>query len=86
MAERVIEVPVKVRLVLDGVPEITEVRRLVVHPGDRLVMHVDHCLDDAQADDLVRRLHGVLGDSGVQVLILEPGEDLEVLSVEPGGS
>jgi hypothetical protein len=62
---------------------VAEVRRLVVRPGDKLVLKLDHFPDDAEADDLVRRLHDALGDSGVKVIILEPGADLEVLSAEP---
>ena len=84
-AERVVEVPVRVRLLLDGVPEVSEVRRLVLRPGDRLVVKLDHCLDDAGFDRLIRDVRDALGDD-VRALILEPGMDLEVLSVEPGGS
>lgn len=77
-----IEIPV--RFVIDGVPEVAEVRRLVLRPGERLVLKLDHCPDDAEADDLMASLHRALGDD-VKVLILEPGMDLEVLSVEPAG-
>jgi hypothetical protein len=77
-----IEIPV--RLVF-GVPEVAEVRRLVVRPGDKLVMHLDHCPNDAEAADLIDRLHRALGDD-VTVLILEPGEDLDVLSLDRSGT
>lgn len=68
-----------------GVDGIAEVRRLVMRPGDRLVVKLDHCPDDEEAGRLVRDLRAALGDD-VPVLILDPGADLEVISPEPGGA
>lgn len=81
MAAEPIEIPA--RLVF-GVPEVAEIRRLVVRPGDKLVLKLGHCLSDAEADDLIGRLREALGDD-IRVLILEPGADLEVISPEPAG-
>lgn len=63
---------------------VTEIRRLVFRPGDRLVLKLDHRPNDAEAESLIRDLKDALGDLGLKkVLILEPGMDLEVLSAEP---
>lgn len=75
-----IEIPAKL---VFGVPEVAEVRRLVLRPGDKLVLKVDHLLRQEEADRLIRRLRANLGD--VPVLLMEPGYDLEVISPEAGG-
>lgn len=75
-----IEIPVKL---VFGIPEVAEVRRLVIRPGDKLVLRLDHLVDESQWENLVRRLRAALGDD-VPVLVLEPGADLEVISSADG--
>lgn len=58
-------------------PEITEVKRLEIRPGDRLVVRLDREPDDAEFDHLCGRLRALLGD--VPVVILGPDADLEVI-------
>ena len=82
---RVIEVPVKVRLVLDDVPGVHEVRRLVLRPGDKLVVRVDTYPDEAELAKMRESLRAVLGDE-VPILIVEQGIDLEVISADPSGA
>lgn len=66
-------------------PEIAEVKRLVLRPGDRLVLRLDRDLDDQEAGMLMGRLRATLGED-VPVLVLGPGADIEVLGTEPDGS
>lgn len=58
-------------------PEITEVKRLTIRPGDRLVVRLDRQPDMAEADEITGRVRALLG--GVPVLVLGPDADLEVI-------
>jgi len=69
---------------MPDLPEITEVQRLTLKPGDRLVVRTDEKLSDQTADRLRERLHAWLGlPDDVRVLILDRGVSIEV--VEAGG-
>lgn len=60
-------------------PDVTKVERLTLRPGDRLVLSVDHELDDAgwaQVLDGVRRW----GLPEGSVIVLEAGLSLQVLA------
>ncbi len=59
-----------------GLPEITEVQRLTLKPGDRIIVRVPARIDEATADRIKDRLRALLGD--VQVLVLDSGMSLEV--------
>lgn len=63
-------------------PEITEVKRLALRPGDRVVVRLDRHPSDMEAHQLKLRVQAILGED-VPVLILPPEMDLEVLG--PGG-
>lgn len=77
-----IEIPVNL---VFGVPEAAEVRRLVLRPGDELVVKLDHWPHpDGEAEDIISSLRAVLGDD-VPVLVLGPGIDLEVISASADG-
>jgi hypothetical protein len=64
-------------------PEITEVKRLTVRPGDRLVVRFAESLDMAAADAVKAQVRAAAGIEGVRVIVLDGGADLEVLA--PGG-
>jgi hypothetical protein len=59
-------------------PEIAEIKRVTVHPGDRLVVHLDHPVDDAEFERLKREFRKFFGED-VPVLLVEPGIDITVL-------
>lgn len=61
-------------------PEITEVQRLTLKPGDRLIVRTDEKLSDQVAAALRERLHAWLGlPDDVRVLILDRGVSIEVV-------
>jgi hypothetical protein len=60
-------------------PEITEVQRLTLKPGDLLVVRTDETLDAQTADRLRERLYAWLGVPGVRILVLDRGASLEVV-------
>ena len=60
-------------------PEVTEVRRWTLRPGDRLIVRVDHRIaagDAGRIKDMVRVSLALPGD--FPVLLIEPGMDVEV--------
>lgn len=65
-------------------PAIAEVKRLTLHPGDRLVVNLDRQPSDMEVHQLKLRLQAILGDD-VPVLVLSPGIDLEVLGPAADG-
>jgi hypothetical protein len=65
-------------------PEITEIRRLTVRPGDRLVVSLEYEPTDAEVDELGRRLPAVLG-TDVPIVILPPSMDITVIGPEADG-
>ena len=67
-----------------SLPGITEVQRLTLKPGDRLVIRTDAKLSDQAAVHLLERVRVRLGLPGdVRVVILDSGMSIEV--VEAGG-
>jgi hypothetical protein len=71
---------------MNELPEITEVQRLTLKPGDRLVIRADEVLSAATAERLteIARIRLGLGDD-FPVFVLGQGMSLEVLE-PPGGS
>jgi len=64
-------------------PEITEAKRLALRPGDSLAVRLDRVPNEYEAHAIAERVRGI---TGVPVLVLWPGVDVEVISPEPGGS
>jgi hypothetical protein len=62
-------------------PEITEVERLTLRPGDRLAVHVDAEIDAETAAYIQLRVQAVLGVE-FPVIVLSRGFGLKVLSPE----
>jgi hypothetical protein len=65
-------------------PDVAKVERLSLRPGDRLVLTVDHQLDEEEFGQLAKRMNAWLRSAGVpeaegRVLILEAGVSLQVL-------
>lgn len=72
-----------------GLPEITEVKRLAIRPGDRIIVRLDDDLyDDADLDEIERRLADMLDGLPYvpPVIVLGPGIDLEVIGPEADGT
>ena len=59
-------------------PEITEVQRLTLRPGDILAVRTDAALSPADAESIREWLRERLPDD-VQVLVLDRGAHLEVI-------
>lgn len=63
-------------------PEVAKVERLTLRPGDRLVLTVDHQLDDYEFRNLTEQAREWARDLGLPeggVIILEAGLSLQVL-------
>jgi hypothetical protein len=60
-----------------SLPEITDVKRLTIRPGDTLIVRLGHTPDMDEAGEIVTRLKELLGT--VPVIVLGPDEDIEVL-------
>lgn len=60
-----------------GLPEIAEVKRLTIRPGDTLIVRLGRYPDMAEVEEIRVRLTEVLGT--VPVIVLGPDEDIEVL-------
>jgi hypothetical protein len=61
-------------------PEIAEVQRLTVNPGDRLIVRAPAKLDAATAAHLIERLRAGLDlPDDVRVVILDGGMSVEVV-------
>lgn len=65
-------------------PQATEVKRLAIRPGDRLVLKLGYDPSDAEADDIRARLRSAFEGSGYvpPVLILGPGAEIGVIGPE----
>lgn len=62
-----------------NLPEITEVQRLIVKPGDRIIVRTEARLDMATVDYMKRHVRASLGlADDFPVLILGDGMSLEV--------
>ena len=66
-----------------SLPEIGEIKRIEVRPGDRLVVRLASPADDAEFDRLLREFRKFF-DPSVQILLVEPGVDITVIG--PGGA
>ena len=64
---------------MSELPEITEVQRVTLKPGDRLVVRVAERLDPEQALRIRRRAEALW--PGVPVLVLDRGVTLEVAEI-----
>jgi hypothetical protein len=67
-----------------GLPEITEVQRLRLEPGDRLVIRCESRLDMATGQRIKEHARAALklGDD-FPVMVLGDGIDVDVVSVTP---
>jgi hypothetical protein len=63
-------------------PEITEAKRLTLSPGDSLAVRLDREPDQYEAHEIAERVRAI---TGVPVLVLGPGADIEVIGTEAGG-
>lgn len=62
-----------------NLPEVTEVQRLTVKPGDRLILRTDAKLSAAVAAALLEQVRARLGlPDDVRVVILDCGMSVEV--------
>ena len=69
---------------MSELPEITEVQRLTLRPGDSLIVRVPERISQQIADMLKWRLRETLGlDPTTKILILDSGMSLEVAERAP---
>jgi hypothetical protein len=68
----------------EGLPEVGEVRRLHLGPGDHLVITYPVPLSQSSAIRLKERAHAVFGPD-VPVLVLDCGAELAVVGPEDAG-
>lgn len=66
-----------------SLPEITDVQRLTLKPGDRVIVRAPGHLTPQAVDMLRARMRAWLPD-GVQALVLDGGMSLEVLEPPEG--
>lgn len=64
---------------MSDLPEITEVQRLRLEPGDALVVRLEREPDMDEAARIKARVRATLGRDTVPVLVLGPGASLEVV-------
>lgn len=70
---------------MDALPEITDVRRLTLRPGDTLVLRLAR--EPSMADvDRIRHIVQAALDTDAPVLVLGPGEDIEVIEQTGDGT
>ena len=71
---------------MDAQPEITDVRRLHLEPGDALVVHADaRQVSDETAQVIKGRLRAILKlPADVPIVVLGSGTDIEVVSSGSG--
>lgn len=58
-------------------PEITEVKRLGLRPGDSLAVRLDREPSEYEAHEVAERVRAI---TGVPVVVLGPSMDIEVIS------
>lgn len=64
-----------------SLPEVTEIRRWKLEPGDRLIVNVDAEITNAQVELIKERVRGGLALPGhVPVLVTSRGVNVEVVS------
>ena len=66
-------------------PEVGEVRRLHLGPGDHLVITYPMPISDASATRLKHRAHAVFGPD-VPILVLDSGAELTVAAADDVGT
>lgn len=65
-------------------PPITEVKRLRLRPGDRLIVRTEFALTEYDADVLKSKVREILKLSkDIPILVLGFGADVEVVTDEP---
>jgi hypothetical protein len=63
-----------------NLPEVTDVQRLTVKPGDRLIVRTDAKLDEATAARMLEVVRARLGlPDDVRIMILDRGMSVEVV-------
>jgi hypothetical protein len=67
-----------------NLPEITDVQRLRLRPGDRLVVRAEGLIDMAQAEEIGRSVRGILR-LPAQMPVLVTGGDISVEVLEGPG-
>ena len=65
---------------MNDLPEITEVQRLRLEPGDALVIRLDREPSMQDAHDAQGRVRAVLGRGDIPVLVLGPSATVEVVA------
>ena len=64
----------------DALPEITEVQRLSLRPGDTLIITVNvFVLSDADAARVADRVRAIVGDRTLPVIVLPAGATASIL-------
>ena len=63
---------------IDSLPEVQEVRRIRINPGETLVVKVNDYLSADQADSIRAQVISAVPE-GVKVVVVEPGIDFEVI-------
>lgn len=63
-------------------PEITEVQRVTIRPGDRVVVRLAVQVDDATTDKVAEMVARYLTISRRRVLVLGPNVSVEVMRAE----
>ena len=68
-------------------PKITEVKRLTIRPGDRLVVRVDRELTDAEVDEVKANVSAAFKGTNYRppILLVEGDVDIEVIGPEADG-
>lgn len=82
MAEAPTEWVIRLRAEFD--PPIEEVRRLLLRPGETLVVKVADLLSADRAGDIRKYLQAIFGEEQ-KVLVLDGGVDLEVVRPTDAG-
>lgn len=70
-----------------GLPEVTEVKRLTIRPGDSLVVRLEYDPQVDEVDEIVTGVRRALGalDYVPPVLVLGPRMDVEVIGPPDAG-
>lgn len=69
-------------------PQSVEVKRLLIRPGDRLVVKLDHEASDDEAEWIKASVGQAFASSGYipPVLLLGPGAEIGVIGPEADGA
>ena len=69
-------------MTMPDLPEIADVKRLTLRPGDSLVVRLARPPTDYDAATIKGRLRAILGRDDLPVLVIGPSDDIEVLTTE----